>query len=191
NLKSGPIVIDVPAAVGAGLFGSVLDAWQVPLADVGPEGEDGGKGGKYVLLPPGFTGDVPRNDVELRSATYNGYRALRAIPVTRSDQDTARAMALVKQLRVYSLDQASSPAQRHIDIAGTLFDGIARMDDTFYDSLSKMVNEEPVQTRDLVAMGQLRAIGIQKGTPFTPDSSQRAILRNAVAEAQAMFMNAA
>src|SRR5262245_41712465 len=32
NLKDGPVVIDIPAAVGAGLFGSILDAWQVPIA---------------------------------------------------------------------------------------------------------------------------------------------------------------
>ena len=48
NQKDGPIVLDVPAAVGAGLFGSVVDAWQVPLADVGPAGDDGSKGGKIV-----------------------------------------------------------------------------------------------------------------------------------------------
>ena len=30
------------------------------VADGGPQGEDGGKGGKYLLLPPGYKGDVPR-----------------------------------------------------------------------------------------------------------------------------------
>src|SRR5271163_3346474 len=38
NLKNGPVVLEVPPTVGAGLFGSLLDAWQKPLADVGPEG---------------------------------------------------------------------------------------------------------------------------------------------------------
>jgi hypothetical protein len=36
----GPVVLEVPAAVGAGLFGTVVDAWQVPLIDLGPSGED-------------------------------------------------------------------------------------------------------------------------------------------------------
>ena len=53
NTKDGPVVLDFPAAVGAGLFGSLNDAWQVPVADVGPEGEDQGKGAKYLLLPNG------------------------------------------------------------------------------------------------------------------------------------------
>ena len=28
----GPVVLEIPAAVGAGLFGTLLDAWQMPLA---------------------------------------------------------------------------------------------------------------------------------------------------------------
>jgi len=190
NLANGPIVVDLPAAVGAGLFGSILDAWQVPLTDVGPAGEDAGKGGRYLLLPPDFTTDERAADYTVRSATHNGYAVLRAIPASHSDQDTAKALALVKQLRVYPLESSSAPPQRHIDIAGTLFDGISRMDDTFFDSLARMVNEEPVQSRDMVAMGQLRSIGIEKGKPFMPDAALRAILKKAAVEAQAMFMNA-
>jgi len=190
NLANGPIVVDLPAAVGAGLFGSILDAWQVPLTDVGPEGEDAGQGGRYLLLPPDFTSEVRAGYFAVRSATYNGYAALRAIPPSHSDEDTAKALALVKQLRVYPLESSSTPTHRHIDVAGTLFDGIARMDDTFFDSLARMVNEEPVQARDMVAMGQLRSIGIEKGKPFVPDAALRAILKNAAVEAQAMFMNA-
>jgi hypothetical protein len=33
NTKKGPIVLAIPPAVEAGLFGTLLDAWQVPLAD--------------------------------------------------------------------------------------------------------------------------------------------------------------
>jgi hypothetical protein len=101
NLKDGPVVLDFPAAVGAGLFGSIMDAWQVPIADVGPAGDDEGKGGKYLLLPPDFGGKQPAGYFVLRSATYNGYAAFRAIPNTRSDEDTAKALTLVKQLRLY------------------------------------------------------------------------------------------
>ena len=34
NTKDGPVVVEIPPAVGAGLFGSLLDAWQVPVVDV-------------------------------------------------------------------------------------------------------------------------------------------------------------
>jgi hypothetical protein len=192
NLKDGPVVLDFPAAVDAGLFGSIMDAWQAPLADVGPAGEDRGKGGKYLLLPPDFKGESPAGYFPLRFATCNGYAVFRAIPKTQSTEDAAKALALVKRLRIYPIsDQANPPQQRHIDIAGKPFDGIARMDDTFFDSLAKMVNEEPIQARDMVAMGQLRSIGIEKGKEFKPDRPRRAILKQAIEEAHASFMDAA
>jgi hypothetical protein len=191
NVKDGPWVLEFPAAEGAGLFGSFNDAWQVPIVEVGPTGDDAGQGGKYLILPPDFKGEVPAGYMPVRSATYNGYAIFRAIPTTRSDEDVAKALALVKKLRLYPLSKANAPPeQRHIDISGKLFDGIARMDDTFFDSLAKMVNEEPVQARDAVAMGQLRSLGIEKGKAFKPDAATRAVLKKAVAEAHAGFMDA-
>ena len=189
NTKNGPVVLDIPPAVGAGLFGSINDAWQKPEADVGPTGEDGGKGGKYAVLPPGYKEPVPADVFAVPLSTYNGYSFLRAIPQTTSPTDVANALDLVKKVRVYPLTEATNPPQqRHIDIAGTLFDGVAVFDDTFYDSLARIVDEEPVQRRDLVAMTHLRAIGIERGKPFTPNTATREILKRAIAEAHAGFM---
>lgn len=191
NLKDGPMVLELPAATGAGLFGSITDAWQAPLIDVGPAGEDRGKGGRYVILPPDYKGAVPKGMIAVRSPTINGYSILRAIPETRSAADTAKAIDLVKKMRLYPLARAADPPpQRHIDMAGKLFDGIAAMDDTFFESLARMIDEEPVQARDMVAMGQLTSIGIEKGRPFRPDAAMREILKKAAAEAQTELMDA-
>jgi hypothetical protein len=190
NLKDGPVVLEFPAAIGAGLYGSMMDAWQVPIVEVGPQGEDQGNGGKYLLLPPDFKGDPPTGYIVVHSTTYNGHALFRAIPATQSDADIAKAMALVKQQRLYPLSQAANPPQqRYIDMFGQLFDGIVRYDDTFYDSLARMLNEEPVHERDMVAMGQLRSIGIEKGKEFKPDAATRDILTKAAAEAQAGFID--
>jgi hypothetical protein len=190
NTKDGPVVLEIPAAEGAGLFGSLLDAWQTPQADVGPAGDDQGRGGKYLLLPPGYRESIPAGHIPVRFSTYNGYSLLRAIPASSSYEDTVTTLSLVHKLRLYPLAHAANPpAQRHIDMAGRLYDGIARFDDTFYESLARMVNEEPVQTRDLVAMAQLSSLGIQKGTEFKPDSDTRATLREAIVEALARFMH--
>ena len=96
NTKDGPFVVDIPPAVEAGLFGTLLDAWQVPLADVGPEGEDKGKSGKYLLLPPEFKGNPPAEYIVVRLHAYNGYILLRAIPKGSSEVDVSNAIALVK-----------------------------------------------------------------------------------------------
>jgi Protein of unknown function (DUF1254) len=57
--QAGPVVIEVPATGDAALNGTIIDAWQLPLIDLGIAGEDQGKGGKYLLLPPNYQGVVP------------------------------------------------------------------------------------------------------------------------------------
>ena len=66
----GPMVLDLPpAANGASFLGTIADAWQVPLTDVGFEG----KGGKYLVLLPDYTGEVP-----------SGYIPVQHVPRHRS-----------------------------------------------------------------------------------------------------------
>jgi hypothetical protein len=49
---AGPMVLEIPPADDGVINGTIMDAWQVPLEDVGPAGVDKGKGGKYLILPP-------------------------------------------------------------------------------------------------------------------------------------------
>lgn len=189
NLKDGPVVVEIPAAVGAGLLGSMVDAWDAPIADIGPAGEDQGKGGNYLLLPPEFKGEPPPGFFTLRCPTHNGYALYRAIRAGSTPADVAASLALVMKLRVYAFgQQANSPDQRFIDIHGKTFDGIADFDERFFESLHRMVQEEPVQTRDLVAMGMLKSIGIEKGNEFKPDAEMQRILKAGVQEARAQFV---
>jgi hypothetical protein len=110
--REGPVVLEVPAATGAGLFGTVVDAWQVPLIDLGPSGEDQGKGGKFLLLPPDFKGEVPPGYFPVRSQTYNGFAGFRAIAKTEGADDVAKALALIKQVPL--LKAGSPPKQRYV-----------------------------------------------------------------------------
>ena len=189
NLKDGPIVVEIPAAVGAGLLGSMIDAWDVAMSDIGPAGEDQGEGGKYLLLPPAFQGDPAPGYIPLRSTTNNGYALYRAIPAGPTEADVAAALALVKTLRAYPLAQAANPPeQRFIDIHGKTFDGVPSFDEYFFESLNRMVQEEPVLPRDVVAMGMLKSIGIEKSKDFKPDPSTLSVLRSAAQEAHAEFV---
>jgi len=51
----GPMVMETPA----GMLGAFNDAWFRYIADIGPFGEDKGKGGKYLILPPDYNGEIP------------------------------------------------------------------------------------------------------------------------------------
>jgi len=189
NLKDGPFVLDVPAAEGAGLFGSIVDAWQVPVADIGPAGKDEGKGGKYVFVPPGSTQSIPRGYIGVRLETFNGYCLLRAISTTSAGEDVTKAIGLLKRLRLYPLARASNPPlQKYIDMSDRRLAGVVQFDESFFERLARMVNEEPISPRDFFAMSRLRALGIEKGRAFKPDTFLTPILRQAAADALARFM---
>jgi hypothetical protein len=55
DLTNGPLVMEVPPMI----LGPLDDAWFRWVTDVGITGPDKGKGGKYLLLPPGYKGQIP------------------------------------------------------------------------------------------------------------------------------------
>lgn len=74
-------------------------------------------------------------------------------------------------------------------MTGKLFNGIVNFDESFFVALAKMINEEPIQTRDLVALAQLRSIGIEKGKNFNPDIPTKMILKKVAAQAHTDLMS--
>src|SRR5215470_17956622 len=107
----GPVVIELPPADTGSFAGSIMTFWQMPMADVGPEGEDKGKGGKYLVLPPGHKEMVPDGYIVLRSDTYAGYALLRSNLISHSDADIAKANDYGKRTKVYPLSAAASPPE--------------------------------------------------------------------------------
>ena len=55
NLHDGPLVVEVPPMT----LGMIDDFWFKYVTDIGIVGPDKGQGGKYLLLPPGYKGEVP------------------------------------------------------------------------------------------------------------------------------------
>ncbi|MDX2093948.1 MAG: DUF1214 domain-containing protein [Kofleriaceae bacterium] len=191
NTGDGPVLLDVPPAVGAGLFGSILDAWQVPLVDIGPEGMDSGKGGRYVLLPPDYHGDPIPDAIPVRLDTYNGYFAFRSSPEDASEEGVKRANALIKKLRVYPYARIDQPPeQMFIDMEGKLFDGVMHFDERFFASLWRMIDEEPAFERDAEILGVLATLGIEKGKNFAPDPALRQLLGAAARAAHDQLVEA-
>ena len=105
----GPVVLEIPPADDGSITGSIDDCWQAALEDVGPAGVDKGKGGKYLILPPGYKDEVPDGYIALPSDTYQGYALLRSILKSGSDADIAKAVAYGKRIKLYPLSQAANP----------------------------------------------------------------------------------
>ena len=121
---AGPIVLEIPpAGADESITGSVDDAWQTAIEDVGPAGVDKGKGGKYLILPPDYKEKVPEGYIPMPSATYAGYALLRSNLKSGSDADIAKAAAYGRRVKFYPLSAAASPPQtRYVDAVEVLFD---------------------------------------------------------------------
>ena len=176
NLKDGPMVVEVPP----GVLGTVDDAWMRYVADVGMVGPDKGKGGKYLFLPPGYTGEVPEGYFIARSATYNVWFGVRGF-VVKGDPAPA-VTAFKEQWKVYPLARkANPPAMKFINGSGLYFNTIHSTNFKFYEEVDAVIQEEPEDSADPEILGQLAAIGIVKGKPFAPDARMHKILTDAVA----------
>ena len=183
---AGPMVLEIPPADDGSINGTVMDAWQAALEDVGPAGVDMGNGGKYLILPPGYTGRTPQGYIVLPSMTYQGYALLRSVLESGSDTDVARAVAYGKRIELYPLSQAGqAPATTFVDAIDVVYDATIPYDVRFFRALDRIVQAEPWLTRDKVMIDMLKSIGIEKGKRFRPDAKTQAILNAAAREAHA------
>jgi hypothetical protein len=177
DLKDGPVVLEVPP----GVLGPVDDAFFRWVTDVGLTGPDKGQGGKYLFVPPGYTGDLPpQGYFVIKSSTYSNWLLSRAFV---KDGDVAAAANGVKvQARIYPLSAAGSPPQQaFVDLSGMQFNTIHANDFHFYEELNEVIQHEPADAFDPEIVGLFAAIGIKKGMPFAPDARLKGILVDAVA----------
>ena len=186
NLEDGPVVFEMPpSADGVGIFGTLMDAWQRPLDDVGAKGRDRGLGAKYLMVPPGYNGKLLPEAMVYEQETYNGFAVLRPIlPGGATKENLAKATALTKQIKIYPLSAAGKPAKtKYVDVWGKHLEMTPKMDAGIYEQIHEMIQEEPVLDRDLAMMGLLARIGIMKGEAYKPDTKLKAMFDKAAPEA--------
>jgi hypothetical protein len=184
DTRKGPVVLEIPPAErGAVIVGSIDDAWQSALADVGPAGADKGEGGKYLIAPPGYSGKAPAGYIVLPSDTYQGFVILRSNFKSRSDADIAAAVEYGKKVKIYPLG-AQPDSTVYVDVYDKLFDATIPYDWRFFEALHRFVQVEPWLTRDKIMIDLLQSLGIEKGKPFAPDRKSKAIFNAAAREAR-------
>jgi hypothetical protein len=168
DTKDGPLVIEIPPMVLR------------YVTDVGRTGPDKGTGGKYLLLPPGYTGAVPDGYFVLRPRTYGNAIIFRGFV---ENGDLRSAVENTEQhYRVYPLDQAADPpAMDFAKISGKYVNTIPPSDASLFELVATVVREEPLEAVDPEIRGLLASIGIRKDKPFAPDARMQAILAEAAA----------
>jgi len=182
----GPMVLEIPPAEGGAIVGSIMDIWQVPIEDVGIAGVDKGEGGKYLILPPNYQGNVPEGYIPMPSSTYQTFGLLRSNIADDNEAGIAKAVEYAMQIKLYALSQAADPPPTpFVDAIDVLYDATIPYDIRFFESLNHIVQAEPWLERDKAMIETLRSIGIEKGKQFQPDERTTQILNDAIVEARA------
>jgi hypothetical protein len=177
DLHDGPLVLEVPPKV----LGLIDDMWYHFVINLGITGPDKGEGGKYLLLPPGYKGEVPEGYHVVQCATYYVWPVWRSFLV---DGDPKPGVDLVKKYtKVYPLADADKPhpSLKFVDMSGKPFNMVGPSGYQFWEMLNQVVQEEPTDTVDATTLGMWASIGIQKGKPFKPDARMKKILTEAAA----------
>ena len=150
------------------------------MTDFGRVGPDKGQGGKYLLLPPGFEGDVPKGYFVCRSKTCGNLLFWRGFA---KDGSTKPAVEEIKKhAKVYRLQDADNPPpMKFVNISGKDFNTIGANTYKFYEDINHIVQYEPNAAFSPEVLGKLAALGIEKGKPFSPNARMKKILNEAAA----------
>jgi hypothetical protein len=186
NVKDGPIVVDLPpAGEKARFFSSIMNYGMSPFLDIGSGGADNGKGGKYLVLPPGYDGEVPEGYIVVRSNTYQHIICMRLIPRDKGRKGWEAAVVFGKTARIYPLSEADNPKPtRFIQGSQKTYDAAPRFDISDFYMLDRIVQEEPIMEYDKVMYSMLAGIGIRKGQKFAPSPEVVTILERAAKDVQ-------
>ena len=169
-----PMVVETPPNV----LGFIDDAWFQYVVDFGNAGPDRGEGGRFLILPPGYDGEVPDGFHVARTHTRGNWVVWRGQQV---DGSPATAVRQTKErFRLYPLSRRDAPpAMDFVEVSGVPHNTIHRMDYGFWEEVDAVVQRETTLGLSPELRGQLASIGIQKGKPFAPDARMKKILEEA------------
>jgi hypothetical protein len=165
--ESGPVVIELPPGPLVGLVDDHHQRW---ITDLGLAGADAGKGGRHLILPPGWDGAITGRYLIARSDTWLVLLAMRALPL---GGDLDAAISLLTSVRVYPLNGGERDGYRYAD-------GTARPADTtplawednlaYWRVLYEVISTEPPVEEMRPMLGALAELGIEAGRPFKPSA---------------------
>ena len=180
---SGPMVVEVPPGPFIGFVDDHNMRW---VQDMGTIGPDKGKGGKHLILPPGYEGEVPSGYYVGRSKTWKVVVFVRIMPIGGS---AAEAIKAADNIKIYPLAKAGQPITfRYLDVSTkTMSLPILTWEKSieFWKQLHAVIQTETVPSEFRPFVGMLRQLGLEKGKPYNPDARMQRILKEAAQTANA------
>jgi len=148
DLKDGPMVMETPPNV----LGIIDNFWFHYVTDFGNAGPDKGKGGKYLLVPPDYKGDIPDGYIVKKSETYGHWLAMRGF-MNKFDADP-----VVKNMKdhfgLYPLGEEPKEVN-WVNVSMKAFNTLHAQDITFFEEVNEVVQEEPNAAWDPEVLGLL------------------------------------
>ena len=196
DLTNGPMVLETPP----GALGTLDDMWWRWVIDFGAPGPDRGAGGKYLILPPGYDGQVPEGGFYVAQSRTNRVLILGRMFMENNDP-APTAETIKKYTKIYPYEVGGvgtsiaefltgkarlgrvtpPPATVFHEGSGKVMNTVPPNDFSYFELLNQAVQDEPATALDPELMGPIAAIGIVKGKPFAPDERMRKILTEAAA----------
>lgn len=185
DLSQGPMVVEVPPGP---IMSVVNDLNQLYVMDIGLPGPDKGKGGKHIILPPGYKEAVPAGYYAGRPSTNRVLVLVRAIPLQGG---AAEAEALIKSVKVYPLKKTAdwtAPTWVDLNKPGLDFTPLSWENNIqYWQQLHDLIDKEPAYEPYRAMYGELAELGIEKGKPFAPDARMKGILERAAKTGNAIL----
>jgi hypothetical protein len=136
DTSKGPLVVEIPPKV----LGLIDDMWYKWVADVGITGADKGAGGKYLILPPGYKGDIPAGFHVVRPSTFGNWMPFRSFLVDGSPKPGVDSVK--KTLKIYRLaDAANPPPMNFVNASGKPATFVAPADYQFWSLLNQAIQD--------------------------------------------------
>ncbi|MCG8579695.1 MAG: DUF1254 domain-containing protein [Bacteroidales bacterium] len=169
DLNEGPLVIELPAGKVAG---GVYDFYQHAVKDLGLVGPDKGKGGKYLVIPPGY---------DESNLNTKGYFLVR--PKTnkimygiRILAPEAEAIGHIKKgikVGIYGDKLASA---KFIANSNKVFRGHPYRGVKYFELIHEFFQGEPIHPQEVVFYTYMKELGVDPNEPFNPSARQKEIL---------------
>lgn len=136
------------------VWGIINDGFMRYVADLGNAGPDKGQGGKYLLLAPGYDGEVPDGYFIFRSSTFRNWLMVRGFEQNTGRGETALAY-YEEHFKVHPLGEGvHEPGVVSISFKGG--DTTHPRDIHYFELLDKMVQYEPVSAFTPEELGLLQ-----------------------------------
>ncbi|WP_339868484.1 DUF1214 domain-containing protein [uncultured Algoriphagus sp.] len=182
DLKKSPVVFEYPAGATAS---GLVDIWQRTVTDIGQTGPEKAQGGTFIIVGP-------EDDVEKYKKpgvyTFQSVSNFLVIALRIIDPSPAYYEKFKSEFKMGHIDEPLKTFN-YIENKDQEWSGTAPRGIAFWETLSEIINHEPVREIDKPWTAMLLPLGIEKGRPFNPDERQKKLLLKGGAMGELMARN--